>query len=137
MAHGAVLPSHLLVQENEHGIRLVGYSAAGRFGEKLRMISQPYKSFYPKSVQSTSSLTAQLDITMSARCMVAILGGNPEAGALPETVPSSLAGLLQKIALTEPTSSVRQDAWSIHEELGGIAKKVFGAPQFIPIAMPS
>jgi hypothetical protein len=128
MVHGAVLPSHLLVQENDHGIRLVEYSAAGHFGERLRTISPRYESFYPKSVRSHSSLTVQLDLTMSARCIVAILGGNPETGALPRTVPPRLAGLIQQVALTDPKSSGRENAWSIREELGIIANEVFVTP---------
>jgi len=134
VAHGALLPSHLLVQENEHGVRLVGFSAAGHPDEKLGTISHRYESFYPKSVRS---LTAQLDLTMSARCIVALLGGVPENGSLPRTVPARLARLVQQIALSEPTSSARDDAWSIREELGVIAGEVFGSPQFIPIVMPS
>ena len=34
-------------------------------------------------------------------------------------------------------SSTREDAWTIREELGKIANEVFGAPQFVPIVMPS
>jgi hypothetical protein len=137
LVHGAILPSHLLVQENEHGVRLVGYSAAGRSGETLQTISHRFESFYPQSTRSRLSLTAQLDITMSARCMIAILGGNPENGTLPGAVPSRLAGLLQRIARNGPSHSTREDAWSIREELGVIAGEVFGSPQFFPIVMPT
>ena len=70
-------------------------------------------------------------------CIVALLGGVPENGSLPRTVPARLARLVQQIALSEPTSSARDDAWSIREELGVIAGEVFGSPQFIPIVMPS
>jgi hypothetical protein len=137
MVHGAVLPPHLLVQENEHGVRLVGFSAAGHLGGKLRTLSHRYESFYPQSARSLSSLTAQLDLTMSARCIVALLGGDPETGSLPRAVPPRLARLVQQIALAQPASSARGDAWSLREELGGIAREVFGSPQFIPIVMPS
>jgi hypothetical protein len=132
MAHGAVLPSHLLVQDNEHGVKLVGYGAADRAGEKLWTLSPRYESFYPKS---TRSLSAPLDLTMSARSMIAILGGNPETGSLPKAVPSRLAKLVQQVA--EPVDSLKADAWSLREELGVIAREVFGAPEFIPIVMPS
>lgn len=135
--HGAVLPSHLLVQENDHGVRLVGYSAAGSLGEKLLAISRHYEAFYPRSSRSRSNLTTQLDLMMSARCIVALLGGNYETGALPAAVPSRLAGLIKQIAMTEPASSVPIDAWSIRQELGSIANDVFGPPQFIPIDMSS
>jgi hypothetical protein len=78
-----------------------------------------------------------LDILMSARCVVAILGGNPQTGSLPKTVPAKLARLIQQVAMTEPADSVKEDAWSIREELGVIAVEVFGSPQFVPIVMPS
>ena len=116
MAHGAVLPAHLLVQENDHGVRLVGYSLAGRLNQKL---------------------TAQSDLSMSARCIAAILGGDPETASLPRTVPAQLAGIVRRIALSEPASVPGQNAWAIREELGELASKVFGPPQFIPIVMPS
>jgi hypothetical protein len=136
MAHGAVLPSHLLIQENEHGVRLVGYSFAGRFGENLRTISQGFKYYYPQPARSWSKLTAHIDLTMSARCIVAILGGDLATASLPATVPIQLAGILQRIAFSNPADASREDAWAIREELGEMAQEVFGPPQFIPILMP-
>lgn len=132
MIHGAVLPSHLLVQDNEHGVKLIGYSAADCPGEKLRILSPQHEFFYPKS---TRSLSVQLDIAMSARCMSAILGGNPETGTLPKTVPIRLAEFIQQLAQSDTSTKVT--AWSLREELGAIAKDVFGESQFIPIVMPS
>ena len=137
IVHGAVLPSHLLVQENEHGVKLVGYGAAGQPGQRLRAISQHQASIYPESIQSHSNLTQQLDIVMSARCVVEILGGNPKTGSLPNTLPPRLARLVQKIALARPASSSDLNAWTLREELGAIANEVFGSAQFIPIVMPS
>ena len=134
MVHGAVVPSHLLVQDNEHGVKLVGYTAADHPGKTLQTISPRYASFYPKSMRS---LSAQLDLTMSARCMIAILGGDPNTGALPKAVPSRLARLVQQTAESAPGASTKADAWSLREELGAIAREVFGAPQFNPIVMPS
>jgi hypothetical protein len=136
MAHGAVLPSHVLVQDNDHGVRLVGYSAAGPLSEGLRTVSERFKSFYPQSAHPLA-LTAQLDFVMSARCIVALLGGDPASGSLPATVPPPLADIVRRIALGDPAAPARQDAWALREELGEIAKKVFGPPQFNPIVMPS
>lgn len=135
MVHGAVLPSHLLVQENEHGVMLVGYSAAGQAGEKVRVISDRFASIHPK-LSSRSKLTRQVDLVMSARVITAILGGDPETGSLPSAVPGRLAGYIREFALADPFGSMNADAWSIREELGGMAEKLFGPPQFIPIIMP-
>jgi PriA DNA helicase Cys-rich region (CRR) domain len=137
MAHGAVLPAHLLIQENEHGVRLVGYNCTGRLNEKLRNVSPGYESFYPKTAQSSLTLTAPLDLVMSARCIVASLGGKPETASLPKTIPALLAGIVRRIALSDPAGSVSEDAWTIREELGKIATKVYGPSTFIPIVMPS
>jgi hypothetical protein len=137
MAHGAILPPHLLIQENEHGVRLVGYSCAGPLGDRLRSISRGYESFYPRATQSGLRLTVQLDLAMSARCIVAILGGNPKAASLPTAVPEKLASIVQRIALSNPAGKAEENAWTIREELGEISKEIFGLPQFIPIEMPS
>lgn len=136
MAHGAVLPTHLLIQDNEHGVRLVGYSSTGRLNEKWRSVSPKYEVFYPKPAQAWSNLTAQIDLMMSARCIAAILGGDPESLSLPGTVPAPLAGIVQRIALSPPVQAANKGAWAIREELGEIASQVFGPPQFIPIVMP-
>lgn len=135
--HGAVLPCHLLIQENEHGVRLVGYSAAGRAGRELRTLSKGSEAFYPRSTQAGSPLIPQLDLIMSARCMLALLGGDVLTGSLPASVPARLAGIIKRIALAEPASSLKQDAWTIRQELGEIARDVYGPPQFLPIVMPS
>ena len=135
MAHGAILPAHLLVQEGEHGVRLVGYSFAGRTGEQLRSIPTEYKSYYPSPSRSWSKLSAQLDLVMSARCVAHILGGDPETASLPGAVPPELAEIIRRIALSKYDGPASEDAWTIREELGAIAKKVFGPPAFIPIEM--
>jgi hypothetical protein len=137
MAHGAILPAHLLIQEKEHGVRLVGYTCAGQLGENLRAISQSYKSFYPQSMHANPKLTAQLDLVMSARCIAALLGGNPETGVLPATVPTKLAEIVKRIALSDSADRGIEDTWTIREELGVISREVFGPAKFIPIEMPS
>jgi len=68
--------------------------------------------------------------------MVAILGGDPATGFLPTTVPARLTGIVKRVALVDPASSAKDDAWTLREELGEIATAVFGPPQFIPIVMP-
>ncbi len=137
MAHGAVLPENLLVQENEHGVRLVGYSHAGPLGARLREVSPAAEAFYPQAAQTAPALTAQLDLAMSARCIAALLGGDPQSASLPAAVPERLAGIVQRVALSKPAGAAGEDAWTVREELGRTANEVFGPPQFIPIVMPA
>jgi hypothetical protein len=134
MAHGAVLPAHLLVQENEHGLRLVGYSRAGPLGQKLPAL-QP-GPFYPRPDGEWSTLTAQLDLVMSARCLAAILGGDPQRAVWPAAVPARLAGVVQRVGRARPGRISPENAWGLREELGALANEIFGPPQFIPISLP-
>ncbi len=136
MAHGAVLPSNLLVQKNDHGIRLVGYSLAGRKGGKVASIENSGEPFYPPQRQMERVLSDQLDILMSVRCVIALLGGDPSDASLPSGVPQKLADYIQQIAQAKSGDAVCQNAWSIREELGRIADNAFGVPRFIPIDMP-
>lgn len=136
MVHGAVTPAHLLIQENEHGMRLVGYGCSGKTGGKLRSIPRDLESFYPGSKRTPLKLTPQLDLIMSARCITAALGGDPAAVSVPKDVPAPLADILRRIAQGDPDAP-GEDAWRVREELGMLADQVFGPPRFIPIAMPS
>ncbi len=135
MAHGAIVPSHLLIQENDHGVRLVGFSHAGRKGQSIEAAVGQDAMYYPDTTQMERKLSNQLDILMSARCIIALLGGNPSDGSIPEIVPEMLAKTIRRIAMARPDDVDCQNAWTIREELEHIANKVFGPPQFIPIIM--
>ena len=137
LVHGAVLPSHLIIQENEHGVRLVGYSNAGHPGEKLRSVFSKFQAFYPEKLQSASVLSIAVDLSMSARCVAAMLGGNPRNATVPDSVPASLASLIRRIAFLDPSAKLQEGAWALRDELGNIANKEFGSPKFVPILMPS
>jgi len=134
MAHGAILPAHLLVQRGEHGVRLVGYSHAGKLGDTLRPVFPEDAAFYPADSSRWSQLSKQLDVVMSARCVVYLLGGDAKTGSLPAAVPAALADVVRRMALAG-YNDLGMDAWTLREELGALSRQVFGAPQFCPIKM--
>jgi hypothetical protein len=134
MAHGAVLPAHLLVQEGEHGVRLIGYGCAGKWKQNLRAVAHGCEAYYPQPLKNGSVLNPQLDLAMSARCIAALLGGDPESAEVPKAVPARLAGVVRRVAFCQPWDS-REHAWGLREELGAIAREAFGPSQFCPIVM--
>ncbi len=137
MAHGAILPEHLLIQENEHGVRVIGFAHAGKLGALLHSIPQNHLSYYPQTVKSEQKLSTNRDLAMSARCIAAIMGGNPGTAVMPASVPPKLAALVRQIAFVDPKDGSAPDAWSLREKLGALSGEVFGPARFIPIAMPS
>ena len=126
MAHGAVLPENCWFRRTT--MACVWSDTALPDGQRKAGAIPPIRTFYPKPPNR--------DLSMSARCIAAILGGDPETASLPRTVPAQLAEIVRRIALSEPASVPGQNAWAIREELGELAREVFGPPQFIPIVMP-
>ena len=136
MGHGAILPYHLLVQKNEHGIRLVGYGHAGWLTDPLGSLPDADLMYYPDFARSLPKYSEQLDIVMSARCIIHLLGGNPQTAELPQAVPALLNNLLKRTALAGRDDPAIRDAWQIHQELGSISAQAFGPASFNPIVMP-
>ena len=140
VVHGAILPEHLLVHESEHGIRLVGYGNAGLPGQKWIPPSSENENILPRSSLSwKKTLTPGLDLLMSARCIIYLLGGNPEKAGIPAQVPKPLAAVIRRVAqtdLTRVSDGNISEAWALREKLGQIAKQVYGPSRFLPIEMP-
>jgi hypothetical protein len=137
IAHGAVWPSHLLVEDGEHGIRLVGFSRADRFGRRLAAVSARFEAFYPERALSTRTLGPAADLAMSARCMAALVGGDPRTGSVPDHVPAPLAALVRDVAAGRAEGGGAGEAWELRERLGALARDVFGPPRFCPLVMPA
>jgi hypothetical protein len=131
LAHAAVLPNHLLIETGEHGVRLVGFACAGAPGSALRVVSKTYQSFYPAQLLDGGKLDPRSDVAMSARCIGYLLGEDP-GGALPAAVPGPLAELVEEVASAKDAGG---SAWDLRQQLGEMAKSLFGPPAFHPIAM--
>jgi len=130
--HGNVELSNLLIQENEHGIRLVAFAHAGKANESLK---SNLDGIWHK-LNGQKYATRQMDLIMSAKCMVELLGGDREKGNLPSRVPTPLANIVTRLAAADEISARDENAWQIREELGRIADQVYGPPIFCPISMP-
>lgn len=126
LAHGAITPPHLLVQENDHGVRAVGFGCAGPFGSPVAARDPRYPG------PEAGGLSAQRDVQMSARCMAYVLGGDFTQGDVPASVPEPLARCLREVASGQDGSG----AWPLRERLGALARQLFGAPSFHPLVLP-
>ncbi|EAU66264.1 gp247, putative [Stigmatella aurantiaca DW4/3-1] len=135
--HGAVLPPHLLVHPRDHGVVLVGWSSALRFASRqpLPARSQRHRPFYPPDVWDGAPPTPATDLAMSARSLVAVLGGEPETGQVPLSVPPPLADLLKRQVNPAPREALG-DAWQLRSLLDAAAKEAFGPPRYTPFTLP-
>ena len=136
LVHGAVLPQYILIQENEHGARFSNYMICAPGGAALTHLSKTYAACYPSWVKQGSPLSPQLDLVMSARCILSALRGDTAHGSLPSAVPRALADVILRVATAKKPQEISGNAWALHEELGIVANKVYGNSIFIPIDMP-
>lgn len=134
--HAAVVPPHLIVQNGEHGVRLVGFGHADRGGRGLRAVAKGFEAYYPAALTPSAPLSPAADLAMSARSIAALLGGDPVTGEVPSAVPAPLAAAIRQVAMVDAMAPLREDAWALRERLGTLAAEVFGPPAFCPIRMP-
>jgi len=135
--HGAVLPPHMLVHPERHGIKLVDWCYAVPTGGFIGAISKKYRSFYPPEVLKKERATPQTDIYMLAKCMVALLGGDLATHKLPPLVPRAIESFL-KGCLIESASKRPDDAGALREEFDDVLALVVGPRQYHgPLAMPN
>lgn len=129
LVHGAILPNHLLIENGEHGVRLVGFSNADSPDAPLRVVSSDFADFYPASMLDSQTLTAAADVVMSARCVSYLLGGLGDT----DRVPERLANLLERAGTDQ--SHADFDPWKLHKEVGELGKALFGPPAYHAIPM--
>jgi hypothetical protein len=124
--HGALLPSHVLVDAREHGARLVGWSCAARPGERLVAIDPRDSALYPTELRDGKKLSARSDLTMLARSMLLA------AGAGGANLPPPLRELFD----SEANGSSALGARKIAENLRAVARRCFGPPAFVKLELP-
>lgn len=121
VVHGAVLPPHVLIQDGEHGARLLGFGNAGVPGSRILSVSLDFEACYPSETLSVAN-----DVTMSARTVLWLLGDPKQP---PRGLPAEYAR-----TLVDAASGAFPEAWALREHLGAVANRAFGAPTFCPLA---
>ena len=114
--HGAVTPDHILIHPYDHGAMLVGWTASGAVGERLRAQSATWSQLYGDATLATP----KLDIAMACRCVRAVAVG------LPRLHP----------VLDRGASGQIESAWALRQQLLETSEQIFGPPAYHPLQMP-
>jgi serine/threonine protein kinase len=138
--HGAVLPPHVLIEPDQHGLILDNwvYALQEPFESDMHLtaIVSAYEMWYPPEVFAKQPPLPSLDIFMGARCMVYLLGGDPITGELPVAVPQAIASFFRGCLLS--ASHYRpQQAWDLLNEFTQLIERLWGPRTFRPFAMPA
>jgi hypothetical protein len=137
--HGSVLPPHILIHPEHHGVVLIDWSYAvidpSRTGEVIRAINSPYRTWYPAEVLAKHAPQPGLDICMAAQCMIDLLGGDPHRRTMPACVPWQLQSYLQGCTLPNPHRRP-QDAHALRETFDELLDQLWGPRVFHRFTLP-
>ncbi|NKZ05693.1 molecular chaperone DnaJ [Actinomadura latina] len=132
--HGAVLPDHVMIHPEKHGLVLVDwcYSVPGCYahadpsGRVPAMVGR-YAGWYAPEVPGRRTASPATDIYMATRCMTELMGGKA-----PPAMRSFARGC------TLPAQNRRpSDAWRLLAELDELLERLYGRRRFRPFHLPA
>ncbi len=144
--HGSVLPNHVMIHPEKHGVVLVNWCSSSHKledSEEYRVIlglsSSRYDDWLPDEVRRSEAPSPATDIMMAARCMIYLMGGDPLWGNLPEDkVPKALRAFF-KGCLSKQQSRRPQNAYELLKEFDELLERM-GEPyhprRFVKFTMP-
>lgn len=137
--HGGVLPTHVLLHPEQHGVVLIGWSCSVLKPETtdayISTISSAYHDWYPAEVFARERPTPGLDIAMAARCMIDLLGGDPCKRTMPTTVPWQIQQHLKGCTL--PSARQRpQDVHLLLADFDDLIARLWGPRTFREFRLP-
>ncbi len=131
--HGAVLPRHLMMLPEHHGIMLIDwcYSVVASddgITPAIQAIVPDHKPWYPSEVLDKAPPSAATDIYMAAGSMMWLAGGDPVSGTMPASVPRPLRAFLTGCRQRQQ-SRRPSDAWGLLGEFDTLLERM-GSPFF-------
>ncbi|MGF7228551.1 MAG: hypothetical protein ACQR33_01050 [Candidatus Saccharibacteria bacterium] len=146
IVHGAILPEHIMILPEQHGVVIVDWcyaslkDDAGVFAP-VKAIVGAYKDWYPEEVFAKAAPSSATDLTMAARCMIQLLGGDPITGDFPgnSAVPRQFRAFFRG-CLSTSRSARPQNGFQLLVEFDQLLKHL-GQPyyprKFRTFTMPS
>jgi serine/threonine protein kinase len=143
VVHGAVLPEHIMIMPEQHGVVLVDWCYSSQKTDDaytpIKAIVDKYRTWYPREVTDKQSPGPATDIMMAARSMVYLLGGDPVRGTEMHDTPTPFRAFLRSCLYTDPAMRPH-DAWRLLKEFDELLERM-GPPyfprRFRPFSMPT
>lgn len=124
VVHGAVLPQHLLLTPEAHGVTLLDWRAASIDSAPITVLSSGMRDFYPKQLLAKEKARSEYDLAMAAACMVWVCGGW-------DKLPRPLRGFYKGCR-----AGVLPSAWELRQEYTQLIEAMWGPRKFRPFVVP-
>ncbi|MBR8741622.1 lipopolysaccharide kinase InaA family protein [Nocardiopsis sp. MG754419] len=132
VVHGAVVPEHVLIHPEDHGLVLVDWCYAVTFAASGTAPHVPAmvphrRDLYPPEVAARRPARPATDVYMATRCVEYVTAGR---------LPRELRAFARGSALPAPERRP-SDAFALLGELDEALERVFGPRRFRPFSMPA
>lgn len=135
--HGAVLPQHVMIHPEKHGLVLIDWTHAAHADEDSDESIDPvvaYKDWYPAEA-TTANCGTHTDLYMAANLMSWLMGGDPEAVVLPTGIEREYRIFLSTL-LNVDWRQRPADGWATMEHFDALIERLYGKRKFRPFHIP-
>ncbi|MEU5903661.1 serine/threonine protein kinase [Micromonospora sp. NPDC047467] len=125
IVHGAVLPQHVLIEPDAHGLVLVDWCFSTPVGSTIPALVPSYEEWYPQEVTAKRPCGPGTDIWMATRCMTSLLNRHA-----PRELLNFAQGCRQRLLKNRP-----DDAWRLLREFDQLLGRLYGPRTFRPFTL--
>ena len=118
VVHGAVVPDHVLIEPDQHGLVLSNWCYSAHGAQRVPALVDGYRGWYPEVVVRKQVPTSSVDVVMATRSVLSLL----EIDA-----PKSLYAFGQRCL----GFSKANGAWELLSELDKILEQTYGKRKFV------
>ena len=132
--HGAIVPDHVMIHPEMHGLVLVDWCYSTMEAMPQTLFSQEYGGWYwnPTPGKHHSDAKHELDLSMAAKTMLYVMGGDPKFGSVPAGIPKEYRAFFS--ALVTP-GGMPAHPWAIKEHFDDLIERLYGPRRFRPFSM--
>ncbi len=146
IVHGAIVPEHIVVKCESHRVRIVDWGYAAGISQPLQAVSVANAAYYQNVLRPGSVLYEAHDLAMACRVFIALLGGNPAKGSVPELIPTdddgpvpvppAIATLFFDHAMYPTSRPTSRTVAAFKAEFKSVATAAYGPPRYHVFSMP-
>ncbi|MCW3813644.1 serine/threonine protein kinase [Micromonospora sp. DR5-3] len=125
VVHGAVLPRHVLIEPDAHGLVLVDWCFSVVGEGAVPALVPGHEDWYPPEVTGKQPCGPGTDLAMAARCMAWLM-----ADRIPRELRAFAAGCVRPALNARP-----DDAWRLLGELDEVLERCYGPRTFRPFTL--
>jgi hypothetical protein len=125
VTHGAVLPRHVLIEPDGHGVVLVDWCFSVVGDGAVPALVPGHEDWYPPEVAARRPAGPGTDLAMAAGCMTWLMG---------DRAPRELRAFADGCRLPAPAARP-DDAWRLLRELDEVLERLYGPRTFRPFTL--